>query len=216
MGTFVRDVRASSLPDSGVGSEQHHLEPPSNDWLGNLEVAPHGSTGIDQRINPRADTAWHAVWTRSRHEPRVCDELAGKGIDTFFPTFTKESRWSDRKKRIAWPLFPGYCFARFEPAYLPRVVKCVGVVAVLSNGGRPVPIPGIEIEALQQMVASGLPYDPCSQLVPGSRVRVVNGPLSGVVGRLVRKGTQDLLILAVELLNSGARVQVSVWDVQPL
>ena len=163
-----------------------------------------------------ASTAWHAVWTRNRHEPLVCSELAAKGIDAFLPTFTQVSRWSDRKKLIAWPLFPGYCFARFEPALLPKVVRCNGVVSVLSNNGRPVSIPGFEIEALQRMVASGLPYDPCSQLVLGSRVRVVSGPLSGVVGRLDRKGPQDLLILAIELLNSGARVQVSAWDIQPV
>jgi hypothetical protein len=45
---------------------------------------------------------------------------------------------------------------------------------------------------------------------------VVSGPLSGVVGRLVRRGPQDLLILAVNLLNSGASVHVSAWDIEPL
>jgi len=179
------------------------------------------------RIAPKSDvasaigavspsTAWHAVWTRSRHEPLVCSELAARGVDTFLPTVTQTRRWSDRKKRIAWPLFPGYCFARFELALLPRVVRCTGVVAVLSDSAGPVPIPGVEIEALQRMVASALPYDPCSHLVLGSRVRVVNGPLSGVVGRLDRKGPQDLLVLAIELLNSGARVQVSAWDIEPV
>jgi transcriptional antiterminator NusG len=173
-------------------------------------------TAIDVVSEVAAATPWHAIWTRSRHEPLVCSELAARGIDTFLPTFTQVSRWSDRKKLIAWPLFPGYCFARFKPAHLPRVVRCTGVVAVLSNGGRPVPIPSFEIEALQRMVGSGLPYDPCSQLVLGSRVRVVSGPLAGVVGRLDRKGPQDLLILAIELLNSGARVQVSAWDIEPV
>jgi transcription termination/antitermination protein NusG len=171
---------------------------------------------IDERLAVAPDNTWHAVWTRSRHEPLVCSELAARGIETFLPTFTQVSRWSDRKKRITWPLFPGYCFARFNGDHLPRVSRCTGVVAVLSNGGRPVPIPGFEIEALQRMVASGVAYDPCSQLIPGSQVRVVSGPLAGVVGRLVRKGPQEQLILAVELLNSGARMQVSSWDIEPV
>jgi transcription antitermination factor NusG len=145
----------------------------------------------------------------------VCTELAAKGIDAFLPTVTQVSRWSDRKKLVTWPLFPGYCFARFEPDLLSRVTRCTGVVSVLSNAGKPIAIPGAEIEALQRLLGSGLQYDPCALLAPGSRVRVINGPLSGVTGRLVRKGSQDLLILAVELLNSGARVQVSAWDVEP-
>jgi transcription antitermination factor NusG len=163
-----------------------------------------------------SESTWHAVWTRSRHEPLVCTELGARGVDMFLPTVTRVSTWSDRKKRIASPLFPGYCFARVEPDVLSKIVRCTGVVTVLSNGGVPVPIPGFEIEALQRVVASGLAYDPCVDLVEGSRVRVINGPLTGVVGRLVRKGAQDLLILAVELLNGGARVQVSTRDIEAL
>ena len=66
------------------------------------------------------------------------------------------------------------------------------------------------------MVASGVPYEACPQLLPGAKVRVVTGPLAGVVGRLVRNGSHELLILAVELLNGGARVQVSARDIEPL
>jgi hypothetical protein len=44
-------------------------------------------------------------------------------------------------------------------------------------------------------------------------VRVVNGPLAGVVGRLVRQPSRVELILAVPILNSGARVCVAVDDV---
>jgi transcription antitermination factor NusG len=166
------------------------------------------------RVAPAA--AWHAVWTRGRHEPGVCADLTARGIDAFLPTITRISRWSDRTKRIAWPLFPGYCFARFEPAGLSSVIRCTGVVSVLSNAGRPIPIPSFEIEALQKLVAAGLTYDPWPVLVPGARVRVVGGPLEGVVGRLIRKGPEHLLVLAVELLRSGARVQVAAGDVQPL
>jgi len=164
----------------------------------------------------QAPAPWYAVWTRFRHEQLVCRELTAKGIETFLPTFTQMSRWSDRTKRIERPLFPGYCFVRFEDAVLPRVVAGAGVVAVLSNAGRPVEIPLEEIDALQRLVASGLEYGPCSALVAGSRVRVVNGPLAGIVGRLERRGAHDDLILAVELLNSASRVQVSAWDVEPL
>ena len=215
MGALVRNTSASCLSRAGTNSEQHRAAACQEGSGGSGSVEVHVVTALDLERDV-ASTPWHAVWTRSRHEPLVCSELAARSIDTFLPTFTQVSRWSDRKKLIEWPLFPGYCFARFEPALLPKVVRCNGVVAVLSNGGRPVPIPGFEIEALQRMVASGLPYDPCSQLAPGSRVRVVSGPLSGVVGWLVRKGPQDLLILGVELLNGGARVQVSAWDIQPL
>ena len=50
---------------------------------------------------------WFALWTRSRHEQVVREQLQQKQIDVFLPTVTRWSRWKDRKKKIDWPLFPG-------------------------------------------------------------------------------------------------------------
>jgi transcription termination/antitermination protein NusG len=55
---------------------------------------------------------WFAIWTRSRHEQMVREQLERKQLEAFLPTITRWSRWKDRKKKIDWPLFPGYCFAR--------------------------------------------------------------------------------------------------------
>jgi transcriptional antiterminator NusG len=58
--------------------------------------------------------SWYAVWTRSRAEKAVHDQLAAKGVEAFLPTVPRWSRWKDRRKKVDWPLFPGYCFARFD------------------------------------------------------------------------------------------------------
>jgi hypothetical protein len=52
--------------------------------------------------------AWYAVWTRSRPEQIVREQPAQKGYEAFLPTVARWSRWKDRKKKIDWPLFPGY------------------------------------------------------------------------------------------------------------
>src|SRR4030095_12925151 len=77
-----------------------------------------------------ADLQWFAIWTRSRHEQVVRDQLSRKQFEAFLPTITRWSRWKDRKKKIDWPLFPGYCFARFDPADTLPVLKCTGVVNI--------------------------------------------------------------------------------------
>jgi hypothetical protein len=46
-------------------------------------------------------------------------------------------------------------------------------------------------------------------------VEVTHGPLRGVVGRLVRKGTHARLVLAVELIGQGVSVEVDAADVKP-
>lgn len=56
---------------------------------------------------------WYALRTRSRHEKRVQEQLSARGIEPFLPLVEPWRQWKDRRKLVAFPLFPGYCFARF-------------------------------------------------------------------------------------------------------
>ena len=158
---------------------------------------------------------WFAVWTRSRHEQVVREQLEQKHIDAFLPTITRWSRWKDRKKKIDWPLFPGYCFARFKARERLPILKCTGVVNIVSFDGKPAAIPEHEIDSIRRLVESDLQYDPCPLIREGMMVEVTHGPLRGVVGRLVRKGAHARLVLAVELIGQGVSVEVDAADVKP-
>ena len=164
---------------------------------------------------PATDSrTWFAVWTRSRHEATVVDQVRQRGLEGFLPTLPRWSRWKDRKKRIDWPLFPGYCFVRIRPGDALPVLTCSGAVSLVSFHGRPAPIPAVEIESVRALVASDLQYDPCPLLNEGDRVEVAWGPLRGVVGRLVRKGAHSRLVLAVDLIGQGVSVEVDAADVR--
>ena len=157
---------------------------------------------------------WFAVWTRSRHEQVVRDQIEGKGLEAFLPTITRWSRWKDRRKKVDWPLFPGYCFARFDPSQRLSVLKCPGVVSIVSVNGDIAPIPDVEIDSIRRLVTSDLQYDPCPLIQEGSLVEVVHGPLKGVVGRLTRKGAHARLVLAVDLIGQAVSVEVDAADVK--
>jgi transcription termination/antitermination protein NusG len=160
---------------------------------------------------------WFAIWTRSRHEQVVREQLERKGVDAFLPTITRWSRWKDRKKKVDWPLFPGYCFARFDTADALSIVKCTGVVNIVSFDGKPAPIPEYELESIRLLVGSELQYDPCPLIHEGAMVTVVHGPLRGVVGRLVRKDApRARLILSVDLIGQAVSVEVDASDVKAL
>lgn len=161
-------------------------------------------------------SAWYAVWTRSRHERLVYHELGLHQVEAFLPTIARWSVWKDRKKQIEWPLFPGYCFARFDDDARYTVLNCAGVAAVVSFDGTPAPIPDTEIENIRKLVTSALRYDPCPFIREGMLVEVVRGPLTGVLGRLVRKGSHAHLVLAVELVSGAVSVQVDAADVTPV
>ena len=158
---------------------------------------------------------WFAIWTRSRHEQTVRGQLEQKAIESFLPTVSKWSRWKDRRKRIDWPLFPGYCFARFDVGARLEVLKCAGVVSIVSVDGEPAPIPERDIAGIRQLVESELAYDPCPMIHEGDMVEVTHGPLKGVVGRLVRKNDKARLLLSVDLIGQAVSAEVDAADVRP-
>ena len=160
--------------------------------------------------------SWFAIWTRSRHEQVVREQLEKKRIDAFLPTIAKWSRWKDRKKKIDWPLFPGYCFARFNPENSLAVLKCSGVVNIVSVEGKPAPIPEYELDSIRLLVSSDLQFDPCPMIKEGMLVEVVHGPLRGVIGRLMRKdAARARLVLSVDLIGQAVTVEVDAADVKP-
>jgi transcriptional antiterminator NusG len=158
---------------------------------------------------------WYAIWTRSRHEQVVREQIEHKQFDVFLPTIAKWSRWKDRKKKIDWPLFPGYCFARFNAEESLPILKCTGVVNIVSFEGKPAPIPEHEIDGIRRLVESDLQYDPCPLIREGTMVEVKHGALKGVIGRLIRKGSHARLVLSVDLIGQGVSVEVDAADVQP-
>ncbi len=166
--------------------------------------------------SPSTPSQWFAIWTRSRHEQVVREQLTRRHIEVFLPTITRWSRWKDRKKKIDWPLFPSYCFARFDPAEPLAVLKCTGVVNIVSIEGKPAPIPEVELESIRLLVGSELQFDPCPLIHEGMMVEVVHGPVKGVVGRLIRKDAQRArLVLSVDLIGQAVSVEVDVSDVKP-
>lgn len=165
-------------------------------------------------MNVPGAPAWYAIWTRSRHEQVVRQQLEQKGIEVFLPTVLRWSRWKDRKKQVAWPLFPGYCFAKFSAEERVPVLSCAGAVGIVSFDGAPAAIPEAELTGIRRLVESELQFDPCPLIHEGDMVQVTHGPLKGVSGKLVKKGAHARLILAVDLIGQGVSVEVDAADVK--
>ena len=158
------------------------------------------------------DSHWFAVYTRSRHEKMVASKLAEKQVEVFLPLRNVLRRWKDRRKEVAMPLFSGYVFVRIPSSSRLSVLQTPGVVQILSEGGKPMPIPEDQIAAIERLVESGLTYDPYPYLKEGTFVRVIRGPLQGVEGILLEKRKKHLLVLSVDLIQQSAALQVDISD----
>lgn len=158
---------------------------------------------------------WFALHVRTRHEAGVAAHLEGMGYEDFLPLYKTRTRWSDRTKEAETPLFPGYLFCRFDPQNRLPILKTPGVIQVVGYSRQPIPVEETEIEAIQALVASGIPSQPWPYLEVGEKVRIQSGPLRGREGVLVEfKGTHRL-ILSIALLQRSVAVEIEAALVKP-
>jgi transcriptional antiterminator NusG len=162
---------------------------------------------------------WYAIYTRSRHEHRVYDRLSEKKIEAFLPLIERWSRRRDRKKSIRVPLFPGYLFVRTQMDQYAHyeILKTRSVVRILCSSGIPAPIPDEQIHGIQILMKNNIVITPCQYLKAGERVRVVNGPLVGIEGILIKiKPNKNRLVLSVDLIKESVSVELDELDVEPI
>jgi transcription antitermination factor NusG len=149
----------------------------------------------------------------------VADRLAMQDTEVFLPKVERERKWKDRKKRVAFPLFPGYIFIHTtkEAENLLRVLKVKGVVRLICTlPGIPDPIPDEQIQSLIKIVENQEELDPYPYLNQGERVIIKNGPLSGVEGILVEKVDRHILVLSVDVLRQGVALTIDAADVEKI
>ncbi|KAF0119171.1 MAG: transcription antitermination protein [bacterium] len=162
---------------------------------------------------------WYAVYTRSRHEEKVYTRLKNKDFEVFLPKAETWSRRKDRRKKIWMPLFPGYIFvqSQLDNYSYHDILKTVGVVRIIGIKGHPTPIPEEEIVSLKLMVNSGQPVFPHNYIKTGDKVTVIDGPLEGAVGTILRaKSKKDKLVVSIPLLQRSIAVEVHEWAVKKI
>jgi|ERR1700728_2223902 transcriptional antiterminator RfaH len=158
---------------------------------------------------------WFAVIVRSRHEKSVKTILDAKGYKTSLPlrryTCKRGSGtdWESRK-----PLIPGYVFVVYDLQNPLPLVTTPGFVQVVGMGSGPSAIPEAEIEALERIAASQLPVAHCGYTRIGEAVELIEGPLKGVQGRVLRQSKATHFVVSIDLLQRSIAVEIEgAWAV---
>lgn len=159
---------------------------------------------------------WYAVYTRSRHEKSVAEQLHGKRVETFLPLYRTVRRWKNGEHTVELPLFPGYAFARFSLADRLPVLKVPGVVRLVGFNGVPAALEDREVEDLRQALAAGVTARPHPYLTEGRRVRITAGPLAGRQGILVRRQGTVRVVLSIDLIQRSVLVDVAADSLEPV
>ena len=161
---------------------------------------------------------WYAVQTRSRHEKLVARQLEGQGFSTFLPLTSQLRQWSDRRKLVDLPLFPGYAFLRmaYQPEQRLRVLTTEGIVAFVGVHGQGMPIPDRQIEHIKTLLDAKVPTESHPFLKVGQRVRIRSGSLNGIEGLLVGQESDRMMVISVDLIQRSVCIRLHGYEVEPI
>ena len=164
----------------------------------------------------RSALPWYVLQCWARKESVITTHLENQGLECFLPKYKSIRQWSDRKKEVEQPLFPGYIFCRFDYSDRRAAVMTPGILGVVGCGKMPVPVEDKEIEAIQLAVASGIPRQPWPYLEVGQQVRIHTGKLTGLEGILVQFKGNHRVVLSVSLLQRAVALEVDLGWVTSL
>jgi transcription antitermination factor NusG len=182
------------------------------------KIAQH-AVGAETSCTPDHQQAqqWFAVYTLSRHEKRVSQNLVVKEIEHYLPLYQTQRKWKNRLDvTLDLPLFPGYLFVHISQSERVRVLKVPGVLNFVGGTGhQPASLPEAEINAMR----AGLPLrraEPHPLLTVGQRARIRSGALAGMEGVVVRRKNSLRVVLTMDLIQRSVAVEVNEAELETL
>jgi transcription antitermination factor NusG len=159
---------------------------------------------------------WFVLYTRSRAEKKVLNELELEGIEAYLPLQRKLRQWSDRKKWVEMPLISGYLFVHINLKEYEKVLKTFGVVGYVRFEGKAAVVPDHQIEYIKKMLHEpGLNIEVSPQLPDkGDQIIVIAGPLIGLRGKLVSLKGKKRVAIEIIQLNLSLLVEVQLSDIE--
>lgn len=166
-------------------------------------------------VSPR----WFVAHVKPRQEEAVCARCEDHGVETFLPKLLVWRRHGSRRWRAPEPLFPGYVFLRFapDPDVLYRVRWMRGVKRLLGGEDGPTPVDDEVVAYLRARSGPDGFIVPGCPLVPGSRVRFVDGPFALLEGVIERPATRaERVQVLLRLCGTVVRVEARAEDLVPV
>lgn len=162
---------------------------------------------------------WHALYVRSRAEKKVYDQLNDLGYEAYLPLITRVKQWSDRKMKVQEPLFKSYVFVRNNERQHYYVLGVYGVVRFVTFEHKAVVVPDKQILAIKKYIDN--PVDDEDDLhnidlKEGQLVRITNGPMQGLMGRLISVKSKRRLLINIDVVGQSIPVSLPRTKVEPV
>ncbi len=163
-----------------------------------------------------SDYKWYPIYTRSRMEKKVHQELQEKGIVSYLPLKKTVKQWSDRKKMVEEPLLKSYLFVYITVGQQTEVLQMPGVVRYIYFSGKIASMPDRQIEDLKLLLATDDELETFDfEIGKGEKVLIKAGPFKDIIGEVVSIKNKKRLVLRLKNLGYAININTSMAFVEP-
>lgn len=167
------------------------------------------------------EKCWHALYVRSRSEKKVLSQLVEMGVEAYLPLITVVRKWSDRRMKVEEPLFKSYVFVRSNNKQYIPILNVYGVVRFVCFEREAVVVPENQIAAIKKFVndyenGEEFKMQNDEELKVGQTVRIINGPMKGLTGRLDTIRNKRHLIVYIDVVGQYIPVHIPRAKVEPV
>ena len=149
---------------------------------------------------------WYTAYTLPNFEKKVRDELSKRDIESYLPLQRTYRQWTDRVKKLEVPLFPNYIFIKSSDADRQSALYTKGLLKYIMLEGTPAILSNEEVELIRRLEHEDLEVE--ADLVEGTRVKVVRGPLSGMSGWLYSKRGAKRFGVRIDTLRQSLSLDI--------
>ena len=143
---------------------------------------------------------WYAVYTKPRSEKKVTERLSDSGFEMYCPMMKTMRQWSDRKKKVQLPMFPGYVFVYVEENERSLILQDSGVLNFVFWLGKPAVIRDNEIEAIKKIAENGEEINISAEAFEIGRLVIIpEGPFKGMTGKVDKLDKRKIIVLVDQL-----------------
>lgn len=177
-------------------------------------IDPRSIEAGDPVLRSCPERRWCALHTRARHEKKVDTACRALGIPSYLPLRINRTFSGGKVNTFFLPMFPGYLFAALKTGEITQLKRTNSVAQRLE----PEDEAGLlnDLRQVRTVELAQVELEVSSKFRRGQRVVVVQGPLAGVEGKVVRYKNRRRLQVAIGAINQAILVDVSGEDLESL
>lgn len=153
---------------------------------------------------------WYVVHTTPQREKTVANQISNLGMEFFLPTYKTVRQWSDRKKKVELPLFPNYVFVHTSERERHLLFSISNLVKFVSIERKPVKVRESEIATVKRVLeADDVDLGEANYFETGSKVRIAQGQLAGLEGRVLKQNGKSRLLIRIDELRKAFSINIA-------